>query len=71
MNLDPADVKDIHGAKKLLVAVKTGTEITLAETAEAAEVITESADPETFVIWGHVIDEAMGDSVKVSIIAAI
>ena len=64
-------MKDIHGAKKLLVAVKTGTEITLAETAEAAEVITESADPEAQVIWGHVIDETMGDSVKVSVIAVI
>ena len=64
-------VKDIKGANSFLVNITTGPEISLMEISEAADVIMESADPEAQVIWGHIIDEAMGDSVKVSIIAAI
>ncbi|MBQ7219650.1 MAG: hypothetical protein IJS28_01575 [Synergistaceae bacterium] len=63
-------VKGIKGAKKILLAITTGPEITLAEMTEAAIAIEEASEPDAAVIWGHVIDEAMGDDVKVSIVAA-
>ncbi|MBQ7155901.1 MAG: hypothetical protein IJR85_10165 [Synergistaceae bacterium] len=63
-------VKVIKGAKKLLLAITTGPEISLMEMTGAAMAVEEAADPDASVIWGHVIDEAMGDSVKVSVVAA-
>ena len=64
-------VKNIKDAKKLLVAVTTGPEITLAEMVGAATAVMEVPDPDAVLVWGHVIDEAMGDAVKVSVVAAI
>ena len=63
-------VKGIKGATRLLLAITTGPEITLGEMTEAAIAIEESSEPGASVIWGHVIDEAMGDDVRVSIVAA-
>ncbi|MFW5890919.1 MAG: cell division protein FtsZ, partial [bacterium] len=39
------------------------------EVNEAAEIITESADPEANIIFGANIDEELGDSIKVTVIA--
>ena len=64
-------VKDIKGAKKLLVSVMSGVDVTLTELTDAAMAVQEAADPDAELIWGHVIDEAMGDAVKVSVVAAI
>ncbi len=64
-------VKNLKGAKKLLAAVTSGLEITLAELTGAAMAVTEAADSDAELIWGHVIDEAMGDAVKVSVVAAV
>ena len=64
-------VKNIKGAKKLLVAVTTGPDIALAEMMGAAMAVQEASDPDAELVWGHVIDEAMGDAVKVSVVAAI
>ena len=64
-------VKNIKGAKKLLVSVTSGPEITLAEMIPAAMAVQEAYDSDAELIWGHVIDEAMGDAVKVSVVAAI
>ena len=36
---------------------------------EAAEVVTSAADPNANIIFGAVIDEAMGDEVRVTVIA--
>ena len=64
-------VKNIKGAKKLLAAVKTSPEVTLTEMMDAAMAVQEAADPDAVLIWGHVVDEALGDSVRVSVVAAI
>ena len=62
---------DINRAKRVLINVTAGTEIVLAELSEASYVAERAADPEAQVIWGHVIDEGMSDSVRVSVFAAI
>ena len=59
----------MDGAKGILLNVTTGPDVTLMEMTRAAEVIKETADPEANVIWGHVIDEAVGESVHVTLIA--
>ena len=38
--------------------------------ADAAFVIEEIAEPDTQISWGHVIDESLGESVRVTLIAA-
>ena len=64
-------VKNIKGAKKLLVCITSGPDIALAEMTSAAMAVMEVSDPDAELVWGHVIDEAMGDAVKVSVAAAI
>ena len=57
------------GAKGILLNVTTGTEIMLGEMSAAAKIIEETADPDAQVIWGHVIDETLGEKVHVTLIA--
>ena len=59
----------LEGATGILMNVSTGTEITLREMYDAAKIIEETADPEAQVIWGHVIDESLGEKVHVTLIA--
>ena len=59
----------VTGAKGILLNVTTGTEITLGEMSDAAHIIEETADPDAQVIWGHVIDESLGEKVHVTLIA--
>ncbi len=54
----------VESAKKILLNVTTGTEILLDEMVDANRVIEEAANPEADVIWGHVIDEKLGDKVR-------
>ena len=62
-------IEHITGADRLIVSVQSSPEVTLAELADAAEMVGESVDPTAQLIWAHVIDESLGDSVKVSVIA--
>ena len=64
-------VRNLKGAKRLLVSVASGPEIGLAEMAGAAGAVQEAVDEDSELIWGHVIDEAMGDAVRVSVVAAV
>lgn len=66
-----AAMKDIKDTKRLLISVATGPEIDLMELTMTADAIAQASDPEAEVVWGHVIDEAMNDAVKVSVIAVI
>ena len=59
----------VTGATGILLNVSTGPEITLQEMSEAASIIEETADLDAQVIWGHVIDESLGDKVRVTLIA--
>ncbi|MBA3412214.1 MAG: cell division protein FtsZ [Actinobacteria bacterium] len=59
----------IDGATGILLNVTGGPDIGLFEVNEAAEVVTGAADPNANVIFGAVIDEAMKDEIRVTVIA--
>ena len=65
----PLMTMPVTGAKGILLNVSTGAEIMLSEMADAASIIEERADTEAQVIWGHVIDETLGEKVHVTLIA--
>src|SRR5438067_826648 len=59
----------IEGATGILLNITGGPEIGLFEVNEAAEVVTSAADQNANVIFGAVIDDAMGENVRVTVIA--
>ena len=59
----------IEGARNILVNVTGGDDLALTEYEEIVNLITESADPEALVIPGIVTDPALGDEVRVTVIA--
>ncbi|MFA6098136.1 MAG: cell division protein FtsZ [Patescibacteria group bacterium] len=59
----------IEGAKGILFTITGGPNLGMYEVNEAARIITASADPNARVIFGSVIDEAMKDMVKITVIA--
>ena len=59
----------IDGARGVLFVVTAGPSLSMHEINEAAEVITASSDPDAKIIFGTVIDEKMGDELKVTVIA--
>jgi len=59
----------IEGAKNILIHISCGETLSLAETNEIVDTITETADPEVFIIYGQAVDPAMGDGVAVTVIA--
>ncbi|MGH3104883.1 MAG: cell division protein FtsZ, partial [Gaiellaceae bacterium] len=59
----------IEGATGILLNVSGGSDIGLFEVNEAAEVVTSAADQNANVIFGAVIDESLGDEVRVTVIA--
>lgn len=59
----------IDGAKGILFTVTGGPSLGMYEVNEAARIITQSADPAAKIIFGAIIDEAMKDEVKVTVIA--
>jgi cell division protein FtsZ len=59
----------IEGATGVLLNITAGPEIGLFEVNEAAEVVTSAADANANVIFGAVIDNAMRDEVRVTVIA--
>ncbi|MDA8441087.1 MAG: cell division protein FtsZ [Peptococcaceae bacterium] len=59
----------IEGAKGVLLNITGGTNMSLFEVNEAAEIIAEAADPEANIIFGAVIDENMAEEVRVTVIA--
>jgi cell division protein FtsZ len=59
----------LDGATGVLLNITGGPDVGLFEVNEAAEVVTSHADPNANVIFGAVIDESMGDAVRVTVIA--
>jgi len=59
----------IDGARGLLINITGGPSMTLFEVAEASNLVHEAAHDEANIIFGTVIDEKMGDAVKVTVIA--
>ena len=59
----------IDGARGILFNITGGPDLTMSEVSEAAEMISQHADPDANIIFGATIDEAMGDQIKISVIA--
>lgn len=59
----------IDGAKGVLFNITGGKELGMFEIDEAAKVITKSIDPDAKVKFGAVIDDSMGDEVRITVIA--
>jgi cell division protein FtsZ len=60
----------IDGAQGVLLMLAGGSDLGLFEVNEAADVITQAAHQEANIIFGAVIDDSLGDEVKVTVIAA-
>ena len=60
----------INGALGILLSICGGSDMGLLEVNNAAEVIREVAHPDANIIFGTVIDDAMGDEIRVTVIAA-
>ncbi len=59
----------INGARGILFNITGGQDMTMSEVNEAAQIISQAADPDANIIFGAAIDETMGDEVKISVIA--
>ena len=59
----------IAGATRVLFSIAGGPDLTLAEIAEAASVVEACADDNANIIYGQIIDEAAGDTVRITVIA--
>jgi cell division protein FtsZ len=61
--------ESVDGAQGIIFNITGGRELGLFEVNEAAEVVHDAADPNANIIFGAVIDEHMGDDVRVTVIA--
>ena len=59
----------IDGAKGILLNISGSSDLSIFEVNEAAEIISEAADPDANIIFGSVIDESLGDKVQVTVVA--
>lgn len=60
----------IDGAHGVLLSITGGSDLGLFEINEAAQLVSNAAYPEANIIFGAVIDDAQGDEVRVTVIAA-
>jgi cell division protein FtsZ len=60
----------IEGAKGVLLSIAGPTDLTLHEVNRAADLITRVAHSEANIIFGAVVDDALGQEVRVTVIAA-
>ena len=59
----------INGADRILVSITGGSDLTLSEVTEAMDAITATADDNANIIIGAVIDDSMGDQIRITVIA--
>jgi cell division protein FtsZ len=60
----------IDGARGILINIVGGPGVTLSEITDAASIIHDVAHPDANIIFGSVIDESIGEAVRVTVIAA-
>jgi len=60
----------IEGARGILINIVGGPGVTLSEITDAASIIHDVAHADANIIFGSVIDESIGDAVRVTVIAA-
>ena len=59
----------IEGARGLLISITGSSKIGLHDVHEASSIVQKTADPEANIIFGAVLDESMGEKVKITVIA--
>ncbi|MEP7060434.1 MAG: cell division protein FtsZ, partial [Actinomycetota bacterium] len=60
----------IDGAKGVLLSIAGPTDLSLHEVNQAADAITRVAHPDANIIFGAVVDDALGEEVRVTVVAA-
>jgi cell division protein FtsZ len=60
----------MEGAHGVLLSISGGSDLGLFEINEAASLVSDAAHPDANIIFGAVIDDALGDEVRVTVIAA-
>jgi len=60
----------IEGAHGVLLSIQGGSNLGLYEISDAAKLVEESVHPDANIIFGAVIDDSLGDEVRVTVIAA-
>ncbi len=59
----------IDGARAVLINITGSSDMSILDVNEAAQLITDAADPEANIIFGTAIDESLGDEVRITVIA--
>lgn len=59
----------IAGASRVLFSIAGSSDLTLSEVDEAARIVEQCADDNANIIYGQIIDDAMGDRVRITVIA--
>jgi cell division protein FtsZ len=59
----------INGAKGVLMNITSTSELTMEEMAEASDRIYDEVGDDADIIWGTVVDESLGDEIRVTVIA--
>jgi cell division protein FtsZ len=59
----------MDGARGVLFNITGGTDLTMSEVDEAAQIIASAADPDANIIFGATIDDAMHDQIRITVIA--
>lgn len=59
----------IEGARSVLINITGGDDLGMLELNEAADFIRQAVDPDANIILGAGIDESLGDSIKITVIA--
>jgi cell division protein FtsZ len=60
----------VEGARGVLLSIAGGTDLGLMEVNDAARLVQGIVHPEANIIWGTILDESLGDEVRVTVIAA-
>ncbi|ERI03991.1 cell division protein FtsZ [Atopobium sp. oral taxon 810 str. F0209] len=59
----------IDGATRVLLSIAGNKDLGIQEINDAADVVAKNVDPEANIIFGTVVDESLGDQVRVTVIA--
>ncbi|APT92233.1 cell division protein FtsZ [Corynebacterium phocae] len=59
----------MHGAKGVLLSIAGGSDLGLHEINQAASLVNDHADEDANIIFGTIIDDSLGDEIRVTIIA--
>jgi cell division protein FtsZ len=62
--------QSMEGAQGVLMSIAGGSDLGLFEINEAASLVQDAAHPDANIIFGTVIDDSLGDEVRVTVIAA-